>query len=489
MRPALGPNLVLALAACGTAACGTDVVDTSQPPPPTAARVTWYQDVAPIVSKHCMSCHQEGGIAPFALTSYEDAAGNARRMLDQIQQGAMPPFGAREEADCNPRFGWQDDPRLTTQDKLTLQWWVDDGMPEGTTADVPVPANTDLPGVTRTLQPSVAFTSSGDRDQFICTVLDPQVPSGAWLDGLQVRPGNPLVVHHAVLTEVFATGANADAIAAHPTGVPWDCSEQQQPADLVVSIWTPGNQPMQTPPQLAVPLLAGSKIVLQIHYHPAGGINDPDLTAVDLRTSNVWPQKMYFVGAFGNAVAAPDLLADPDDRTATPEFRIPANQADHVEHMRFTVGDLGGLANVQLYSVNPHMHLVGTHINSTITRPAARGADPQTECLANGTWNFDWQRTYLYDAPIAQLPTVQPGDVIDVQCHWNNTLDNPFVQRALRDAGLHAPVDITLGEGNSTDEMCLEIFGISVDAPAMPTSRTLTLDQMPLAAMHSLGLR
>jgi hypothetical protein len=306
------------------------------------------------------------------------------------------------------------------------------------------------------------------------------------MTGLQLRPGNPVVVHHAVLTEVFATGTNADAIASHPVGIPWDCSMEQQPADLVVSIWTPGNQPMQTPPELAVPLLQGSKLVMQIHYHPAGVVNDPDITSVDLRTSTTWPQKMYFVGAFGNAQDAPTLLADPDDRTSTPEFRIPANEVDHAEHMTFTVGDLGGLTNVQLYSVNPHMHLVGTHINSTIIRPAARGNDPQTECLANGEWNFDWQRTYLYDAPIASLPTIAAGDVIDINCHWNNNIANPFVQRALKDANLGAPVDITLGEGNSTDEMCLEIFGISVDAPPQSTGRTLTVDQMPMAAIQSM---
>src|SRR3569833_3963382 len=245
------------------AGCGTDV-DTTQPPPDTTVRATWYQDVAPIVAKHCMSCHQAGGIAPFSLTTYEDALQNAKMMLDQINQGAMPPFGAREEADCTPRLGWQDDPRQSTQEKTTLQWWLEDGTPAGQVAQVPEPAHTNLPGVTKTVRPRQAITSSGDRDQFICTVLDPGLATGAWLDGLQVRPGNPVVDHHAVISEVFATGTNADLIASHPAGVPWDCSMEQQPADLVVSIWPPGNQPMQAPTQLAVPLLAGSKLVMQI---------------------------------------------------------------------------------------------------------------------------------------------------------------------------------------------------------------------------------
>ena len=35
---------------------------------------TWYQDVAPIVVSRCGGCHRDGGIAPFALDSYEAAA-------------------------------------------------------------------------------------------------------------------------------------------------------------------------------------------------------------------------------------------------------------------------------------------------------------------------------------------------------------------------------------------------------------------------------
>src|SRR5258705_3449076 len=94
--------VILAIATSGTlAACGTDISD----PPEQTARVTWYQDVAPIVSEHCMSCHQTGGIAPFVLTDYDNMQAHATLALDKIDKGQMPPFDAREEADCTPRFG------------------------------------------------------------------------------------------------------------------------------------------------------------------------------------------------------------------------------------------------------------------------------------------------------------------------------------------------------------------------------------------------
>jgi hypothetical protein len=304
---------------------------------------------------------------------------------------------------------------------------------------------------------------------------------------MQVRPGNAKVVHHVVVSELLAGTEQQALVDAHGIGLPWDCSQSQLPGGFIVDIWTPGNQAMQTSKDLAVPIAAGAKLVMNLHYHPAGGTAQPDATSLDLRTSTAWPKKMYFVGAFGNEAIAPNLLADPDDRFAgTPEFRIPANMPAHGEHMRITVPTLGDLSQVQIYSVNPHMHMIGTHISATIERPAARGTDPQSECLANGKWNFDWQRTYIYDTSLELLPTVQPGDVVDLKCTWDNTISNPFVQRALADAGLVAPVDVNLGE-TSLDEMCLEILGLAIPAPPPPSPRSLpTNDDVPLALLRGL---
>jgi hypothetical protein len=67
------------------------------------------------------------------------------------------------------------------------------------------------------------------------------------------------------------------------------------PADFVVHIWTPGNQPMQIDPEIAVPVAPGVKLVMQIHYHPAGRTHAPGRTGIDLRFSRRWPRRMYFV--------------------------------------------------------------------------------------------------------------------------------------------------------------------------------------------------
>ena len=468
------------------AACGNDSATGGGDDTAPVPRATWYQDVAPILAEHCMSCHQAGGIAPFSLTDYEDAVEVSEMMVHKVDIGEMPPFDAREEADCTPRFGWQDDPRLSDAEKATLHAWIDDGHALGTEAEIPAPPSTAMTGVSKTMTPTVGWTTSGTKDQFVCFVLDPGNTQLTWITGLQVRPGNDLVVHHAVITELTTPEDISSVVAERGIGQPWDCSASATPGDFVINVWTPGNQPMQTPPELAIPLVANAKLVMQIHYHPAGQNNDVDFTSVDLRFSTVWPRKMYFVAAIGNEVAAPNLMPSPDEAPNAPaQFMIPKNVADHPERMFRTLDSLGGLTGVKIFSVNPHMHLVGTHISSKIVRPAARGSDPQTECLANGGWNFDWQRTYIYDAPIEQLPSLEAGDRIEIACRWNNTIQNPFVQRMLHDSNLPPiPIDITLGE-QTTNEMCLEIFGLAVDAPANPTPLGVPFELPEVAAFKS----
>ena len=85
--------------------------------------------------------------------------------------------------------------------------------------------------------------------------------------------------------------------------------------------------------------------------------------------------------------------------------------------------------------------------------------EPADECLVHSDWNFDWQRTYQYDAPIETLPTFGHGDTVELKCTYDNTMHNSFVQRALMEQGLVAPIDVVLGE-QTLDEMCLALVGV-----------------------------
>lgn len=375
--------IVTLLTSLGLAACGGG--DDADPPPVTGP--TWFADVAPILAEHCMGCHKDGGIAPFVLTDYDAAAPIAPQLLAAIEDGVMPPFDARARPDCTPRHGWQDDPRLSTAEVDTLRAWIANGTPAGAVAAVPPAPVYELAGVNRTLVPTTPFVTTGEADQFICFALDPDVSDLTWVTGLQVRAGNPDVVHHAVTVALFPKrdpgdpdGPNEQLRAAGTIGVPFDCADggvTTMANSFLLSVWTPGNQPIDLPRGVAAPLLARSLVVIQIHYHPGGRLtNLPDATAIDLRLDTVRPTQLYTATAVGNAGRAPDLLAGPGDR-AGPEFRIPAGSADHRESMRFTLGALD--APLPLFSAYPHMHYVGTGIDVAITRANPTAAQPADE--------------------------------------------------------------------------------------------------------------
>src|SRR4051812_9089682 len=77
----------LVCAAGGSLACSaTDAPTNSEPAP------KYYEDVAPIVSRNCVGCHREGGIAPFALTEYDQVRAHANEIASSTAAREMPPM-------------------------------------------------------------------------------------------------------------------------------------------------------------------------------------------------------------------------------------------------------------------------------------------------------------------------------------------------------------------------------------------------------------
>jgi hypothetical protein len=127
--------------------------------------------------------------------------------------------------------------------------------------------------------------------------------------------------------------------------------------------------------------------------------------------------------------------------------------------MRFTM-PAATPAQTYLYGIAGHMHLVGTDEKITLDHAAGN-----SECLLQiPRWDFNWQRLYSYDAPIAELPIVGPNDKLTMRCTYDNTMTNPGLLQALSDQSLSAPRDVTLGE-TTLDEMCLGGFTFLFKSP------------------------
>lgn len=433
---------------------------------------TYHKDVEPILQKHCQKCHVENGLAPFALLTYQDARSHAHLVVQETEARRMPPWGAVETEECKPRLPWSHDERLSDAEIATLKAWTDGGTREGDPKDAPAgggAAASDLPNATDVLKPRSAFTATGSNDQFRCFVLDHDYSQGAYITGIHVVPGNRKVVHHAV---VFTDPDGSFAARAGADGS-FDCSGAANAMgggggmqlggteSVTLVVWTPGGQPVDLPSDIAMPLTANAKLVMQIHYSPGGETAEPDVTTVQLRTSAKKPKYLLFTSAIGNAVkletSGDGLQPGDGDPDGTPTFVIPANVRNHVERMQFTMPDPGNVGPIWIYGVLAHEHLAGIDVKVDLEKPG------DSQCLLQDKWDFHWQRMYTYAADVEKLPVLATGDKIKVRCTYDNSMQNRRLGAEYEARGL-TPMDLHLGE-QTTDEMCLAIPQLLVRNP------------------------
>ncbi|UQA63545.1 hypothetical protein E8A73_005295 [Polyangium aurulentum] len=436
-----------------------------------------------------MGCHSTGNIAPFGLTTYEQAKPLAAMIASTTRAGTMPPFAVQNTDECTTRHAWKGDVRLSDEEIAILEAWNKAGAPKGDPKDAPpafVPKSPDLPGKNLEIQPKTSFVTSGDKDQFRCFVMDPGLTEDRYMNGLQVVPGNYKVVHHAVVavdpTRQIEQLAGPDgsfecAAGALMSGGGGGGGGGGAGAVGLVNAWAPGADPVDLPEGVGYLIPKGSLILMQIHYHPGGVTADPDLTSIQLRLTEEKPKYRFDYRLLGNFEQPVEptlgigLLPGPDDDNGV-EFLIPADSPSHVETQQYTVPALDSPlpdfiklpAGARIYGDWLHMHYLGFDEKVTLTRASAAPDKPAEECLAHAPqWDFSWQRSYTYDAPIEELPTIEPGDVLKIRCKYNNTKDNPYVVQALQEAHMTSTIDVQYGEGSTFDEMC--VVGLSLIYP------------------------
>lgn len=432
---------------------GTDASDASDTGEPL--RPNWHQDIAPLVYEHCVGCHFDGGIAPFSLDTYEKAAPWAAMLDEAVRDGVMPPWGAMETDLCQPDHAWKNDLRLPEQDKQLFADWLAADTPEGDPAlavALPEPPSLELADPSGVFQNPEPFTVGGTSDSFVCVAIDPQLEQDVWVTGVQMVPDNHEVLHHVLI--YIDTLATSDAMIDENSTFPCEGGFVSFDGSMQISTWVPGAVPTETPPEVGFEMPANSRIILAYHYHPTGAGDEVDQSSIALRWTEDKPPYNAIMGLFGNGQG---LEPGPNDPGGEPVFMIPANVADHTETMSITLPDI--LPPLDLFTVGTHMHYVGRDMRIWLER------DGEEICLLHTpAWDFNWQRNYDIDAPVGEMPKVQGGDVLRIECSFDNTLANPFLVEALAEKGLTEPQPVFLGE-ESLDEMCLMLWGLATDLP------------------------
>jgi thiol-disulfide isomerase/thioredoxin len=386
---------------------------------------TFNKDIAPILYRHCATCHRPGEVAPFSLLTYDDAAKRAALVAAVTQKRIMPPWKPE------PGYGlFANERRLSDEQIAVIRDWANGGAPEGDPRDKPAaPAFTDgwesgQPDRVLTMARKFELAADGP-DQYRCFVLPLDLDHDVYVSGLEFRPGNRRVVHHA-LFYLDAMGAARKLAAASPDGS-YSCfgSPKFLPAGLLGG-WAPGASPPPDAPSLSQPIHKGTDVVVQIHYHPSGK-PEQDQSSLGLRLSG------------------PPTKGRTSILLVSRRIDIPAGDSHYVVKAAITIPQ-----DVDLFGITPHAHYLAKDMRINAILPY--GATQPLIWIKD--WDFNWQGQYRYQQPV-HLPE---GTRLEMEYVYDNSEGNPHNPS-------HPPVRVTWGE-ETRDEMALAFLGVVLPSPA-----------------------
>ena len=396
----------MAFSVASAVVCGLDAAP--------AEPVTFARDVAPIVFERCAVCHHPNGSAPFSLLTYATARPHATQIAAVTKTRVMPPWKSE------PGYGDFIGHRPLTDDEIhVLQRWLEDGAPEGDPADLPTPPQwTDgwqlgIPDLVVALpQPYVLAAEGTDVSRVF--VLPIPIERMRYVRGVEFRPGNAKVVHHANI-RIDRTPASRLLDEQDPApGYDGLLSHSAVYPDGHFLGWTPGQVAPLLPKGLAWRVAPRTDLVVEVHMKPSG---KPEVVepSVGFYFGNDPPERTPAMLRLGRQSI--DIAPGEKDYAITDSFVLPVD------------------AEVQ--AVQPHAHYRAREVRGIATLP-----DGTTRWLIFiKDWDFRWQHVYRYVAPF-MLPK---GTTLSVRYTFDNSADNPRNPR-------RPPTRVTWGQW-SQDEM------------------------------------
>lgn len=397
-------------------------------------KVTFHRDVVPILQKHCQECHRPGAVGPFSLLTYRQAVNWAGDLKEYTQARKMPPWKLVEGVP------YHNERKMSTAEIDTLARWVDDDTPEGDPRDAPPPRpfgeGWQLGKPDLILECGAMTVGASGRDMFRCFVLPTNFPEDRHVTAVEVRPGNPRVVHHSLIL-VDKTG-KARKLEQEEQQRTKAVDEQDRGPGYSRAMgvgffpqgalggWAPGQVPRHLPEGTAFSLPRGADIVVQLHYHRNGRV-EKDNTSI-----GVYFSKKPALRKFEGMVIPGSFL-----------FVPPLVERYRVEGMIQVMQDC------DLHSVMPHMHMLGKEIKVTLY--PKDGA--KKTLLAIKDWDYNWQETYWLKESIH----LKAGSCLEVEAVYDNSLKNPLNP-------FTPPRLVTVGE-QTTNEMCFVFLGATSNKP------------------------
>ena len=344
------------------------------------ARISFVKDVAPILEAKCVACHQEGGIGPFAMTSYEMVKGFSPMIREVIRTDRMPPYNA------DPHVGkFSDDKNMSPAEIKTLVHWIEAGAPRGEGVD-PLKVARHVapewplgkPDLILSI-PEYKIPASGVVDYQRPMTVNP-LTEGRWIRASTVKPGDRQAVHHVL------TGWMKD--------IPADGRSSEMRWRGSVGGYAVGAESNVFAGDVGTFLPAGGAVGDQMHYTPYGK-ETVDRTQIGIYFRDDAPKYMM------RSVVVIDT-----------SIAIPANAARHKEtaYVEFPNDAL-------LYAAFPHAHYRAYANDLWLQTPDGK----KTLLLSMPRYDFNWQRSYTFAEPV-RIPA---GSRVIANYIYDNSKRNP----------------------------------------------------------------
>jgi hypothetical protein len=405
---------VAAAVLCALAGAASVQLAAQAPAAKGGAVPTFTKDVAPIFYKNCTNCHRPGEIAPMSLLTYKDARPWAKSIATQVGKGTMPPWHA------DPAFGeFVNDRRLSDAERATLVAWASGGAPEGNPKDLPAAPVYSTEWMIG--QPDAVFSMQEDYPvpadgtvSYQYFTIPTNTTEDKWIQAMEVRAGNPKVLHHVIVYAAAPPPANTQqAPAAPPAAAGQNPAQRPQPlfvfadeAMTRIPAGQTGGPPLppeerkapgpndRLPPRrmgpaiggfapgqfmrvyqegTAMKLPAGATLIFQMHYTPDGKPTT-DRTRIGVKFAKGKPQTEVRFASLVNG-----------------GLHIPAGAANQQVDAEMTVTQ-----DITLWSMIPHTHVRGIRWMYDVTYPDGK----KETILSVPKYDFNWQTDYVFKQPL-----------------------------------------------------------------------------------------
>ena len=345
--------------------------------------VSYNDDIVPILERNCVSCHHDGAIAPWSMSSHAMVMGWSPMMKEVVMTKRMPP------GQIDPHVGMpiKDVAGLTIEEKQKLIQWIDQGSPRGEGPDLLTALEFEdpefslgEPDIVLDVTPQ-AIPATGVID-YRYVPVELNLDKDVWVSGIEFLPGDRQVLHHVI------------TYLQSPADKTEDDGRNNDGTGLGIGGFAPGRQPDAFQDNSGRLIPAGSNLLLQMHYTTSGR-ETVDATRIGIFLHDEPPKYVMSGGVAGQR-----------------RFMIPPGAKEH--RLR---GEELIERDAYLYEMMPHMHFRGKYMSY-----AAQFPDGTSKTLLSvPKYDFNWQFKYELDEPLF-LPA---GTKLIAQGAMDNSDRNP----------------------------------------------------------------